>query len=277
MSAKTFQTVCPCFPGFYESLLSIDSDRERDYIERFCEYNNFPEQVLLEYFGNHDLELDVPGYEAEVGRVFGDCVAEELSEIFPHPVRSAFVRISSPKYYNFETDKVILNINLDPADVIAECRRHYLDFARFLDDNLSPRDGFIPYYGTNPEWWLDADNWNELPVLGFILDFILRQHGNDPEYHFSERALEDVDLDDFMGFPKELRDYLESDDVAYWMPEYRRLMRQGSLYLDAMKHDHPDCWEKYVKEVNKGAARVVRELAEDLDRDIRKYTAEKTA
>lgn len=274
MSTKTFQTVCPVFPGFYESSLSIDSDRETDFIERFCEYEDFPEAVLLEYFGHHDLDLKIAEYEAEVGRIFGDYVAEELSEIIGSRVLSAFVRISSPKYYNFETDKVILNIELDPRAVVKECREHYEDFVRFLDDNMSPRDGFIPFYGTNPEWWLDSANWDELPVLGFILDFLIRQHVQDPEYHFSERTLEDIELDDYMDFPKEVREYLESDDARDYRPEYERLMQQGWNYLDAMKRDHPEDWEKYVPEVEKGKARVIRELAEDLDKSIRKFARE---
>lgn len=274
MPTQTFTTVCPCFPGFYESYLSFDGDREQTYLDNLAENWDFPRPLLNAYFWDHDLDFKRDEYMAEVGQVYLDYVAEELHEYLADGAVAAFVRISSPSYYNFETDKVIGNIRLNPEDVIRQCREHYEDFKKYLDKNFSPRSGFIPFYGTNPEWWLDVDNRNELPVLGTLLDFILRFHVQDPEWHFSELTMEQVDLDEFISLPKNVAKWFEDYDGPEELArEYARLMHQGDLYLDIMKDQHPDDWEKYVPEVHRGKDRVIRELADEMAEKITEYAS----
>ena len=208
MSTQTFQIVCPCFPGFYESYLSFGADEEQDYIDNLAEAYGIPHDILDEYFKDHELDVNYSEYETAVGKEFMDQMASMLEYYLPGIEDCSFVRISSPAYYNFETDKLIMNITLDPKKVINECRVHYGEFAEYLDKNLSPRDGFIPYFGTNPEWWLDADNWNDHDpiVLGTILDFILRAHVEDPVWELSNATMEQIDFDDYTTLPKEINE-----------------------------------------------------------------------
>jgi len=276
MPTKTFTTICPCFPGFYESYLSFDGDREQDYIDRLAENWDIPHDILDEYFKHHELDFNNAEYEAAVATEFVEFVEMELfARLNDRDVKAAFVRISSPAYYNFETDKVVMNIKLDPEKVIAKCHEHYEDFSKYLDERLSPRSGFIPFYGTNPEWWLDADNWNELPVLGLILDFIVRIDLPDAEWDLSELTMEQVDLDEYITLPKGMDEFLY-DNVENGLDElnreYARLMRQPYLYLEAMeKQGNPP--EKYTLEIRRGKARVISELAEEMAERIAGYAS----
>ena len=274
MPTKTFTTICPCFPGFYESYLSFDGDREQTFIDNLAEYWDFPQKLLNAYFRDHDLDFKRDEYMAEVSQVYCDYVAEELHNWLLNGAVATFVEVRSPRYYNFETDQVIMNIKLDPKDVIHQCREHYEDFKKYLDEHFTPRSGFIPFYGTNPEWWLDVDNWSETIVLGTILDFILRFHVQDPEWHFSELTMEQVDLDEFISLPenaaKWFEDYDEAEEISR---EYARLMHQGDLYLDIMRDQNPDDWEKYVPEVHRGKERMLHELTEELAEKIAAYAS----
>lgn len=211
MPTQTFQIVCPCFPGFYESYLSFGADEEQDYIDRLAETYNVPHGVLDKYFEDHELDFNNSEYETAVGKEFMDQMIALLECYLPGIEGYAFIRISSPAYYNFETDKVIMNISLDPKKVIDECHVHYEEFAEYLDKNLSPRDGFIPYFGTNPEWWLDADNWDDHDpiVLGTILEFILRAHVEDPVWELSQATMEQIDFDDYITLPKEVYEIID--------------------------------------------------------------------
>lgn len=276
MPTQTFQTICPCFPGFYESYLSFDGDREQDFIDRLAENYDIPHDVLDNYFKDHELDFDNSKYEAAVGAEFVEFVEMELFAQLEDPqVKAAFVRISSPAFYNFETDKVVMNIKLNPKRVIAKCREHYEEFQQYLDEHFAPRSGFIPFYGTNPEWWLDVDNWSELPILGAILDFIIRRGLPDAEWALSESTMEHIDVDEYISLPKGMEDFLydnEGNGLDELNREYRRLMNQPWLYLKAMeKQGNPP--EKYNLEIARGRYRVIEELAEEMAEKIASYAS----
>lgn len=108
---------------------------------------------------------------------------------------------------------------------------------------------------------------------------MLRNSYSNPDERIYNRQVYEVDPEEYIGTPEDFTDYIQDDegDACYRLnAEYERLMRQGPAYLEAMKKSHPRGWGKYIPEVERGKVRVIRELAEDLDRDIRKYTAEKS-
>lgn len=61
----------------------------------------------------------------------------------------------SPREYNFTTDSLDFEVNIDMRAMYKylEALEHNADFAQFLRDNYSSRDGFISY---------TPDNWGEL-------------------------------------------------------------------------------------------------------------------
>lgn len=124
----------------------------------------------------------------------------------------------------------------------------------------------------NPENWV-----NQPRALEAILEYVLLSTIKNPVKKIADAFLDEVDPEEYIGTPDDFTRYVQDNEDSTLFElhaEYERLMRQGWNYLDAMKRDHPDCWEKYIPEVEKGKARVIRELAEDLDRDIRKFARE---
>lgn len=72
-----------------------------------------------------------------------------------------FSRLVSPKEYNFETDKIYAKINESVLKKIwRDVRKNHKEESNFEDvlrEQLTPYDGFIPFYSNDPMDWLAKD------------------------------------------------------------------------------------------------------------------------
>lgn len=174
---KTFTENLPFFPGFYESVFE-NSDGVCYEMEDYVDYhsNECGEDISID-----DVDFDYKGYETAVSEAYVE-VFNNLSPAFVENI--VYKGITSPKYYNFSTDKVDAEITL--VDTWRE------DMLKFLEDNkdfLSNQikkdwtsyDGFMSFMSNDYDDWvkeLSNDEPDERYLITIIGYAMVVEHGS---------------------------------------------------------------------------------------------------
>lgn len=171
---KTYNTFLPIFNGFYNSIFEADGeDSEIDYI------NDEREKIDLESITYDDCEWDYKEYNERVSKKCVEVIADELSDLLGD-MNITFESLQSPKYYNYYTDSINIEIEMEGLDVIlAYLEKNCEKFADYIFGNYSSYDGFMSFMSNNSDVWIeDINNGEDLSHrLGAVLNFILRNEG----------------------------------------------------------------------------------------------------
>lgn len=132
------------FDGFYESML-YNSDMLYD--------NPYTCDIELPEGYSWDI-YDFQGYMKEVGQEAVNLLDAELSASWHDDGRVVigmkFVGISSPKYYNFSTDRICAEVEVNYEELNRYCLLYNRDdFDNYLRENFSDRDGFWSFIPNN--------------------------------------------------------------------------------------------------------------------------------
>lgn len=152
-------TACIPFQGFYESEISM-------YLEDEIEYNDAQEPVSW---------IDVHHNVAEA-------YAERWADLMNLPIK--FSRLVSPREYNFETDRIEVEIN---EDCVAGIRAGLLQNERFREyivESCTSRDGFISYLSPDMDDWKEVWGYKEVTRAFEFLEM--------EEHEIEERIIEDM-------------------------------------------------------------------------------------
>ena len=133
------------FEGFYESNLwnsdSLywieESDRQEGYL-------------------NDNEEYDIDDFEAFTKEVSENAVYFLFEALDEHDVIKdmKFKDLYSPKYYNYETDSLIIDVDVDMRKLKKYCFTTKKEaFNQYLKDNFTSCDGFISYISNNIKDW----------------------------------------------------------------------------------------------------------------------------
>jgi len=151
------KTILPNFAGFYESQFS-------DIIDREIEMDSDEENLYK--------NTGVPNYQA--GRL---AISKGVVSAFNQEtgLNLEFIELSSPREYNFTTDKIICKIpdkeweNIK-WEVMQNVKDNYLGchLIMVIDELFTPRSGFIPYYSDNLEDWLHIEEFSEVETMVFL-------------------------------------------------------------------------------------------------------------
>ena len=158
----------PFFPGFYESDLE-NSDtsywaikEELDYYQQEYAYDNHDEQAIYSQLTEDDLDFNYKDYEKDVREAW----VESFRGRVPDFVLSVEdVEMTSPKYYNFETDRLWADIELseDWQDKVRAFMDENKDWLRErIKEDWTSYDGFASFMSNNfddTRWDDDDDNW----------------------------------------------------------------------------------------------------------------------
>jgi hypothetical protein len=143
-----FNIELPFFPGFYESDLE-NSDTSywaiKEELQYYQEECDTPCKALTE----DDLDFDYRGYEEEVREQWVEAFRERKPE-FVLSVEN--VEMTSPKYYNFSTDKLWADVELrdDWMDAVREFMAENADWLRErIKDDWTSYDGFHSFMSNN--------------------------------------------------------------------------------------------------------------------------------
>ena len=96
----TNEFIAPDFAGFYDSIFTPNFE------EDVCDDGD------LQAWVDENVEYDYKEYESNVARHYIYAVEDALKEYLPS-FRAEYKEVDSPKYYNFETDRVVGLCNLE--------------------------------------------------------------------------------------------------------------------------------------------------------------------
>lgn len=145
------------FAGFYESMWSHGVDEEEERLaENLAEEHDVIEREVAELiFQNttystayaHVAEKYVPAFE------------EFLNEALDMKISLTYKDMTSPKYYNFETDQLFAEVKYE--DMLRLARRVGRNALRKAAKQMfTSRDGFISFYRYDPAEWGRLRGWD---------------------------------------------------------------------------------------------------------------------
>lgn len=169
MKLKYINWSMDIFPGFYESeLYNSDTlyninENDRDELDE-GEYYDF-----IEPDGYKNFEKSV--CEQAVDALFYSM--DDAPEI----TGMKFIALHSPKFYNFETDKVEIEIDCDWQHILDEARiKNRNAFNEYLRENFTSYDGFVSFVPNNAgEFFAKLDEDFE-KLSQVVLEFYLLNH-----------------------------------------------------------------------------------------------------
>ena len=178
------------FDGFYESFISADIDYQiGQQIEWDCDIydlNESEEEVLF----NNYLSVNRSSFYNEIAEDYTNLYIDALNErLEGFTLNAKFSLLTSPREYNFETDRIFIEIE----------ENHAIDFIKFIIKNykkeleekikqrFTSRSGFWSYYKNELDLWTkDYSEWdfNQIGTCFELFDF--------DELHFYESLSETI-------------------------------------------------------------------------------------
>lgn len=194
------QTTIP-FDGFYESIHSADID---DSLESYVlgDSNGEPREKLNEYFYSKNC-IDWQQVHVDYAKEYAEGFAQKLS------LKSLeFASLESPKFYNFETDRIFCSIDLkEVKEIFSKIDKELL--IEKIKDKFTSRDGFHSFYSNDlDEWPKDLREW-DLNQVGTLLEVYFEQEEGELDI-FKERDLF-AELDTVSNIGEIIYNHLEPD------------------------------------------------------------------
>ena len=142
------------FQGLYESTL-YNSDTDY-YLAQYLAEDNFDGIDLKNVEVDYDFQ--------EFTKVAGEACVDSLNdELYSHDVitNMDYAGMHSPRYYNYETDKVLIDVDYNFIALVKYCRHTNKDkFNQYLKNNYTSYDGFISFVENSVEGFFAKDWFN---------------------------------------------------------------------------------------------------------------------
>ena len=221
MSKQNFTIKLDFFPGFYESWLE-NSDTEYYAINEEMEWQNIDERpgVNLEY---DDFEFDYKQRRDDIIEVFIN-VWKRLAPSIVEDVK--FDHMWSPRYYNFDTDEVYVNVKLS-KNWVSQMRAFMKENKEWLKNRIhedwTSYDGFMSFMDNEFYLW-DNHLFKELDTryIGTMITYMIMVEENP-------------------NSARELRNDICSDVLEeIYDHEYISFSESGKEKVSAYDYKHPD-------------------------------------
>lgn len=163
------------FSGFYESL--HDQFLE-DAIESAFnyDYDTGEEVELGDDYDKARWDADINWQEIQEN--YSKAYVEEFGQEFDLDLE--FVAMTSPKYYNFSTDRIFANVPLGQIERIRKEAEAHVDYAEFIKERYTSYDGFWSNFSndSNDEDWTkeELDPVQYRSILDFWIEKISDAH-----------------------------------------------------------------------------------------------------
>ena len=174
----------PMFEGFYHSQLDLLENVEVGEGDDYC--------MNEEQFD----EIDWNKTNENVSKFYLDYFKDELSDFFKSigVLSLEFIKVNSPKYYNYSTDKLVCNIEINKYVFVHELRKYdFDDWEQFLKYDFTSYDGFISFYPNTSIEWDELINENiedNNIIIETLLKFYLEQ--NEEFYKIKENLFIEI-------------------------------------------------------------------------------------
>ena len=205
------ETTIP-FEGFYNSFISADIENEIDsltqYYSESYELNDNEEQLLSNSF----LSVNNNNFYNEICKDYVSFYLDNLNErIKDFTLKGTFKCFISPREYNFETDRVFIEIEENHCiDFIKYIIKNYKkELDKKIKERFTSRSGFISFYENNLESW--TNNYKEWDhnQIGICFELFDIEEDEDIVYSLREYLSETISENLYNTLDKEGKDLLD--------------------------------------------------------------------
>lgn len=180
----------PVFGGFYNSYWDGESDQESE----LDDINIQREDKGLPPITWDMMEFNYTEFQNETSRKVTSVMEDWFIELGVAEALS-FDELISPKFYNFETDRIFAWADISEKNIY--CIKGYLllyreEFAEYLEARHKSRDGFTSFYDYRIESWDEKlEEFSELDHIELcsIFGFILKNEDSELENSYNELGL----------------------------------------------------------------------------------------
>lgn len=162
------------FSGFYESLYSDGIDREEEsFIEHQLEGEDKDDENAISQGDFQDIVARCRDYEVmceSVAKAYLKEYENWLNEKLGTNIRLTWAAMTSPKYYNFETDRIFADLSDKNARLLFRAADKAV-LTKVCKEHLKSRSGFMSFYDYQWENWGKVGEWdsNQLSMLLYAL------------------------------------------------------------------------------------------------------------
>ena len=165
------------FDGFYKSYISSDIEhqigQQIEWDADIYDLNEDEQQILWDNY----LSVNRSSFYNEIAEHYTDLYIDALNEILEgFTLKAKFNLLTSPKEYNFETDRIFIDIERDHAiDFIKYIIKNYKkELENKIKERFTSRSGFWSHYKNGLDLWTkDYSEWdhNQIGTCFELFDF----------------------------------------------------------------------------------------------------------
>ena len=165
------------FDGFYNSYISSDIEhqigQQIEWDADIYDLNEDEQQILFDNY----LSVNRSSFYNEIAEYYTDLYIDALNErLEGFTLKAKFNILTSPKEYNFETDRIFIDIERDHAiDFIKYIIKNYKkELEKKIEDRFTSRSGFWSHYKNGLDLWTqDYSKWdhNQIGTCFELFDF----------------------------------------------------------------------------------------------------------
>ena len=152
------------FDGFYESFISADIDHQieidTEYYSELYDLNESEEELLCNSF----LNINSYKFYNQIAKDYTNFYINALNNrLKGFTLKATYKSFNSPREYNFETDKIFIEIEENHAvDFIKHIVKNYKkELEKKIEDRFKSKSGFISFYKNSIDLWTkDFKEWD---------------------------------------------------------------------------------------------------------------------
>jgi len=152
------------FGGFYHSVHSDILDIQIDYFE---------------------IDEDNVNYKETCNSYCNEFI-DSLNDMLELELK--FIKIDSPKFYNFSTDKIEAEINENDFNKLKDTYLNSNEFIDYVNENSKSRSGFISFYNGFNEVIKEDE-----VLLQYMFNYILKEYADEIDNYISEMDFEIIE------------------------------------------------------------------------------------
>jgi len=205
------------FDGFYESFISADIDHQIEiYTEFYSELYDLNEseaELLCNSFLNVNSYKFYNQIAKDYTNFYIDDLNAKLNYAYPDKgftLKATYKCLESPREYNFETDRIFIEIEENHAvDFIEHIVQNYKkELKQKIEDRFTSISGFISFYKNSLDLWTkDFKEW-DCNMIGTCFElFDLEEE--DINYSLREYLTESISENLYNTLDKEGKDLLD--------------------------------------------------------------------
>lgn len=158
------------FDGFYESNL----------------FNSDTELYLTEMLQENDEQYEISNFE-----VYQEDISQKATKLLEEICKSSIIKsikylsITSPRYYNYSTDKLNLLIDVNLTKLKNYINKNKTAFNKYLKENFTSYDGFISFIDNNYKDFIHTyktDKSEKERCINVMLEYYILEKIKDSDY-----------------------------------------------------------------------------------------------